>query len=147
MADDFGYIRDGPCHLPKGPCGALAWDRTGKATAIGPTLGLFKVARSIGVSVFFITGRHEMERAATARNLLRAGYVDAHGRKGWIDLKMEPNGTKKLDFTADFKAPQRAKIESSGYDIIANVGDQQSDLDGGYAERTFKLPNPFYYIQ
>ena len=25
------------------------------------------------------------------------------------------------------------------------MGDQQSDLDGGYAERTFKLPNPVYH--
>jgi len=144
-ANDFGYIRGGPCHLPDGPCGTLAWDRTGKAKAIEPTLELFKVARSIGVSVFFITGRHEIERAATSRNLLRAGYVDEHGGKGWIDLRMERNGAKPAS-VADFKAPQRAQIESSGYDIIANVGDQQSDLAGGHAERTFKLPNPFYYI-
>jgi hypothetical protein len=26
------------------------------------------------------------------------------------------------------------------------MGDQLSDLEGGYAERTFKLPNPFYWI-
>lgn len=145
-ANDFGYIADGPCRPPKGPFGALAWDRTAQAKAIGPTLELFKFARSIGVSVFFITGRHEIERAATARNLLRAGYVDAHGRNGWIDLRMERNGEKPAS-AADFKAPQRAKIENSGYDIIANVGDQESDLSGGYAEKTFKLPNPFYYIR
>lgn len=28
----------------------------------------------------------------------------------------------------------------------ANLGDQQSDLDGGYSERNYKLPNPFYLI-
>jgi len=28
--------------------------------------------------------------------------------------------------------------------IIANIGDQESDLAGGFAEKTFKLPNPFY---
>jgi acid phosphatase len=28
--------------------------------------------------------------------------------------------------------------------IIANMGDQASDLAGGHAEKTFKLPNPFY---
>jgi hypothetical protein len=27
-----------------------------------------------------------------------------------------------------------------------NIGDQMSDLDGGFAERTYKLPNPFYFI-
>jgi hypothetical protein len=29
---------------------------------------------------------------------------------------------------------------------VLNMGDQLSDLEGGYAERTFKLPNPFYWI-
>ena len=29
---------------------------------------------------------------------------------------------------------------------IANLGDQESDLIGGHAERTFKLPNPFYLM-
>jgi hypothetical protein len=33
-----------------------------------------------------------------------------------------------------------------GYTIIANMGDQFSDLEGGFSERTYKLPNPFYYI-
>ena len=47
---------------------------------------------------------------------------------------------------ADFKAPQRQAIEREGYTIIANVGDQPSDLEGGFSERTFPLPNPFYRI-
>ena len=38
------------------------------------------------------------------------------------------------------------KIAEQGYTIIANVGDQASDLAGGYAERAYKLPNPFYFI-
>ncbi len=36
------------------------------------------------------------------------------------------------------------QIEAEGYVIIANIGDQTSDLIGGYAEKTFKLPNPLY---
>jgi acid phosphatase len=47
---------------------------------------------------------------------------------------------------ADFKAPQRAEIEGEGYTIIANIGDQPSDLAGGHAEQTFLLPDPFYRI-
>ena len=35
---------------------------------------------------------------------------------------------------------------AQGFTIIANVGDQPSDLAGGYAERTFLVPNPFYRI-
>ena len=36
------------------------------------------------------------------------------------------------------------RLEAEGYTIIGNIGDQLSDLEGGHAERTFKLPNPFY---
>lgn len=48
--------------------------------------------------------------------------------------------------TADFKSQARQAIEADGHTIIANVGDQLSDLTGGYAERCFKVPNPFYFI-
>jgi len=64
--------------------------------------------------------------------------------KDWIDsddLK-SPNGAE----AADYKAAERAKIEAQGYTIIANVGDQPSDLAGGHALRGFLLPNPFYRI-
>jgi acid phosphatase len=47
---------------------------------------------------------------------------------------------------ADYKAPQRARIEAMGYTIVANIGDQPSDLKGGHAERAFLLPDPFYTI-
>ena len=48
--------------------------------------------------------------------------------------------------TEQFKSSTRAAIQKSGYHIVINVGDQQSDLDGGFAQRAFKLPNPFYFI-
>ena len=47
---------------------------------------------------------------------------------------------------ADFKAPERRKLTERGYTILLSMGDQQSDLDGGFAERTFKLPNPVYFL-
>lgn len=30
--------------------------------------------------------------------------------------------------------------------IIINAGDQESDLIGGCADATFKLPDPYYFI-
>ena len=48
--------------------------------------------------------------------------------------------------TIHYKAATRAHIESLGYDIVANFGDQYSDLKGGSADRTFKMPNPNYYL-
>jgi hypothetical protein len=40
----------------------------------------------------------------------------------------------------------RQHIESLGYDIVANFGDQFSDLNGGFADETFKIPNPIYFL-
>jgi predicted secreted acid phosphatase len=48
--------------------------------------------------------------------------------------------------TIQYKSGTRAYIESQGYDIVANFGDQFSDLLGGFANKTFKLPNPNYYL-
>jgi len=140
-ANDFGYIPSGTCaDLPKGPCGARAWELSAQASAIEPTLGLFRVAKARGVAVFFVSGRGEEERAATEANLKHVGY------DGWVGLIMVPPQQRPASIV-DFKTPARAKIESEGYTIIANVGDQQSDLDGGHAERGFKLPNPYYLIK
>jgi HAD superfamily, subfamily IIIB (Acid phosphatase) len=47
---------------------------------------------------------------------------------------------------AEFKAPERRKLQDQGYTIVVNIGDPTSDLEGGFAERTYKLPNPFYFI-
>jgi predicted secreted acid phosphatase len=48
--------------------------------------------------------------------------------------------------TIQYKSGTRAYIESKGYDIVADIGDQFSDLEGGYADKMFKMPNPNYYL-
>jgi acid phosphatase len=139
-ANDFGYIPDGECDLDRHmACGVKAWEGSKRAPAIASTLNLFKVARRLGVAVFFITGRNETLRVATEDNLKRAGY------DGWTQVVMETAGAHPPS-AADFKAPERARIVMRGYTVLANVGDQPSDLAGGYAERSFLMPNPFYRI-
>jgi len=54
--------------------------------------------------------------------------------------------TSKSCGTIAYKSGTRAYIESEGYDIVADFGDQFSDLEGGYADKTFKMPNPNYYL-
>ena len=138
--DDFGRPVAGPCDLAlDGPCGWAAWDQLGADPAIGPTLDVFKAATAAKVAVFFITGRPEDQRAATERNLREAGY------DGFVKLYLVPPGAK-FGSAADYKTPIRAAIEKEGYTIIANIGDQPSDLLGGFAERIFLLPNPFYRV-
>jgi acid phosphatase len=135
----WARIVNGPCDLEKGPCGHRAWQAMAQAKAIAPTLALAQHARHLNVAVFFITGRPERLREPTERNLREQGYE-------WSGLILEPEGATFAS-AADFKAPERKKIAAQGYTIILNVGDQQSDLTGGYAERTFKLPNPVYFVK
>jgi acid phosphatase len=138
--NDFGRPISGPCNPGTGaPCGWAAWDQLGRDPAIEPTLQLFRVARASNVAVFFITGRPEDQRAATERNLRNAGFG------GYARLYLVPTGAHFAS-AADFKAPIRAEIERLGYTIIANTGDQPSDLIGGHAEKKFLLPDPFYRV-
>lgn len=109
----------------------------GTGTAIGPVLSLYREARSRGVAVFFVTGRPSVIASQTATNLRSVGFD-----QGWSALFFKPGDVG----TAAFKSSTRARIERVGNEIVANVGDQESDLDGGFADRSFKLPNPFYFI-
>ena len=138
--DDFGRPIAGPADLASaGPWGWAEWDQLGRDPAIEPTLEVFRTARAANVAVFFITGRPESQRAATERNLRAAGYG------GYVRLFMVPNGAHYAS-AADFKTPVRMQIERLGYTIIANLGDQPSDLLGGHAEKKFLLPDPFYRV-
>ena len=139
-ANNFGFIRDGACdRLPSGPCGFKAWILQAVAPVMMPALDLFNAAKAKGVAVFFITGRRDSERQATLWNLDRAGY------EGWAKLVTRPDEDSHATVQA-FKTEERRKIAQAGYTIIASIGDQQSDLDGGFAECKFKVPNPFYFI-
>jgi len=111
--------------------------------------GLVKYASDHGYEIFFLTGRPEAQRAGTVTNLAKVGYpapADDH-----LYLKNTANPPAYLPCgatctTIQYKSGTRAHIESLGYNIVANFGDQYSDLTGGYADRTFKLPNPMYYL-
>ncbi|MFN8112520.1 MAG: HAD family acid phosphatase [Solirubrobacterales bacterium] len=107
--------------------------------AIDPTLELFDDARQSKVAVFFITGRPDLDvvRERTESNLTSAGY------SGWKELVLKPADASG---TLAYKSAARAAIEDDGYRIVLNVGDQDSDLKGGHADKAYKLPNPFYFI-
>ena len=48
--------------------------------------------------------------------------------------------------TIQYKSGTRAYIESLGYEIVADFGDQFSDGLGGFKNKFFKMPNPSYYL-
>ncbi len=112
---------------------------TGTDPAILPTLQLYRYAKSHGIAVIFLTGRFEAERAVTAKNLIAAGYQNWDG----LILRTKPYETVPAEV---YKIAMRKQLVKQGYRIILNIGDQKSDLLGGYADKTFKLANPYYYI-
>jgi predicted secreted acid phosphatase len=125
---------------------ALGFDRSksdcasgGDMPAIPQTRRLYRYARRHHVTVFFITGRRAKIRRTTIDNLHREGYG------GRLHVRLRPN-RERPGAHDGWKARKRRAIVDSGYRIIANVGDQRSDLDGGAALRTFKLANPMYVI-
>ncbi|MCX2185413.1 HAD family acid phosphatase [Streptomyces sp. SKN60] len=90
-------------------------------------------AHARGVSVFFVTARPGIIYSLTDWNLKQAGYpVDGLYVRSLPDLFSEVSA---------YKTAKRAEIEAKGYTIIANIGNNTTDLVGGHAERTFKLPD------
>jgi predicted secreted acid phosphatase len=108
---------------------------------VQPTLDLYRLAKSRGMAIFFITGRPASipgVRDQTEANLKSAGYTT------WNKVILNPSlGGPAIPY----KSGERAKIEQQGFRIVLNLGDQESDLRGGHADRAFKLPNPFYFIE
>jgi predicted secreted acid phosphatase len=101
--------------------------------AVRPVLDLVRYADSRGVDVFFVTARPGILHAPTAYNLRAVGYpVDGLYVRDLPDL---------FDEVSAYKTAKRGEIEAKGYTIIANIGNRPTDLVGGRAERTFKLPD------
>lgn len=120
------------------------WDEAeskAEAPAIPPTLKLYQFAKANGVAVIFITGRHEgkNKRETTAKNLEKAGF------NHWDKLILKPLAYNHKP-AGLYKSAMRKQLTEEGYDIVLNVGDQESDLVGNYAHKSFKLPNPYYFI-
>lgn len=129
LSEDFGY------NEPRFD----AWIQKAETPPIPSTLELYRYARSRKVACFFITGRTEEDRPATEKDLRHGGYED------WSGLYLKPSEYKEHSIVP-FKSGVRKELSEQGYQILVNIGDQMSDLEGGYSESVFKLPNPMYFI-
>ncbi|MGW3139354.1 HAD family acid phosphatase [Streptomyces sp. NPDC001139] len=98
-----------------------------------PVLEVARYAQQHGVSLFFVTARPGIIYLPTEYNLEHDGYqVSGLYVRGLVDLFKD---------VAAYKTAQRVAIENKGYDIIANIGNSATDLSGGHADKTFKLPD------
>jgi len=116
------------------------WVKNASAPALEAMLSMYTDLRSQNWSFAFITGRPESQREETAQNLASSGY--SH----WATLVLR--APEEAPLTAvEYKSEHRRRLEKDGYRIRSSLGDQWSDLEGGtVGNRTFKLPNPMYYI-
>ena len=116
-----------------------AWEAACTAPPIRQTVALLHYAQRRGVALALITGRKTPERAVTAACLERIGIT------GYRYLILRT--PSEVDLTAAvYKAQRRQILERAGWDIALSIGDQVSDMTGGYADHGFLLPNPLYFI-
>jgi hypothetical protein len=143
IAEARAYLESTLPNLPEGtkPAIVLDIDNTSLATHWEPgtntpparaTLELARWAHERGVSIQFITGRNELLRPITENNLKSVGYpIDG------LHLYSPFEGSVQ-----DSKTSTRKELtEKDGYRIVANIGNNDTDLAGGYADKGFLLPN------
>jgi len=149
-------MEDGAMRFNFDPTLQNTWVTNGLFLATPGMPALVNAVGAAGCTVFGLTGRNDGQKAATLANLAAVGYTaftPENYYTKWISgstppAYVDPNldGNPATYSTIDYKASTRAHIESQGYDIVANFGDQYSDLIGGSADRSVKLPNPTYYL-
>lgn len=126
------------------------WVLDGKFPATPGMVAFVNAVEAKGYAVFGLTGRGEAQEPATLANLAAVGYSGFTADNFFTKPATMPSyvhcATDKCT-TIEYKSGTRKHIERDlHYDIALNVGDQFSDLIGGYADRSVKLPNPTYYL-
>lgn len=140
--------------------------KQGKGTALEHSLRLFNQLKGVGVQIILVSSTRECLRSATIDNLVDVGYL------GWTSLILRFGSLSLFSLVyviiqendescifncrgADdesnsiqkYKSEVRKQLMSSGYRIWGVLGDQWSSIEGlPAAKRTFKLPNPLYYV-
>lgn len=127
------------------------WVQDKRFPAVPGMTKVVKKAKKAGCTVIGLTGRSKSQKRATLKNLRKVGYVGFTKRL----LFTKPNAGKAFPSylkctactTIQFKAGTRRYLENKRhFTILANFGDQFSDLKGGHANKKVKLPNPTYYL-
>ncbi|KAL5542349.1 hypothetical protein UlMin_010059 [Ulmus minor] len=120
--------------------GLEEWMSRGKAPALEHSLSLFNIIKSRGFQIVLVSSRMENLRSSTVDNLMNVGYY------GWTTLVLR-GANDELNGVQDYKVNVRKELISKGYRIWGIVGDQYSSIKGlPTANRTFKFPNPLYYV-
>lgn len=107
-----------------------------------PTLNFYQKTLGLELNFFFVSARKPLNplddlEPYVVTNLKAVGYTQ------WTELIL-PKAENAAMSCKEFKTHMRQQIEAKGYKILLNIGDQDSDIEGGYAECAVKLPNLLY---
>ncbi len=114
------------------------WKGLGYCRAIKPTLSFYKKLIKKGFKVVFISCRSIEIYDQTAANLKKAGYHT------FERIILRTQDDLKVPFYT-YKKQKRYELVNEGYEIVACVGDQWSDLEGEHTGIKVKLPNYISY--
>ena len=144
-------------HFNYNPAEQDVWVQDQRFPATPSMVSLETVAKNAGCTIVGLTGRNDNQKTATLGNLAKVGYTgftSANYYTKWtgVGTSVQPSYihcAATSCTTIEYKSQTRAHVESASggrYDIVANFGDQFSDLIGGHAALDVKLPNPTYYL-
>ena len=127
---DFGYVPE-------------IWDKwisKAKAPAIKNVKRLYDFLILKGFKIIFLTGRKDYMYEPTYKNLLNEGYTK-------FDTLIVRDHDEYKVATLEYKSDKRTELIQKGYNIVGDVGDQFSDLEGPYHGIQVKIPNYQYIIK
>ena len=127
---DFGYVPE-------------LWDKwieEAKAPPIAGVKMLYDFLKEKGFIIIFITGRKGYQYNSTFKNLVCDGY------KNFDTLIVRKSYENKLT-AKEYKSKKREELTKKGFNIVGDIGDQHSDLDGPDHGVQVKIPNYMYIIK
>lgn len=115
------------------------WVMEGIAPSIPGVKRLYDSLIARKIKIIFITGRSSNQYDITIKNLKEQGYTK-------FDTLVCKSSQFKGKKAVEYKSQTRKEL-SSNYYIIGSIGDQWSDLEGGWTIIKIKLPNYMYYLE
>lgn len=116
------------------------WVSSAQVPAIPKVKELYEYLLQRNFKIIFLTGRFHDEYDYTFQNLVNEGFTI------FDTLIVRRPEEQKLP-AVEFKSDVRTALTQQGYEIVGNVGDQWTDLDGPYSGIQIKIPNYLYEIK
>jgi acid phosphatase len=118
----------------------MDWVNNSRFKVIPKTKAFYDRLLTKKIRIVFLTGRYSEAYSGTRKNLIDAGFTK------FDTLIVRSINEKKLP-AAEYKSAKREELTGKGYNIIASIGDQASDLKGKFVGIKVKLPNYLYGIE